>query len=51
MIDSFHTTALELGGASDGEPGLRPRYDANYSEAFVQHLDGNKLEAVTFSAE
>jgi catechol 2,3-dioxygenase-like lactoylglutathione lyase family enzyme len=50
MVDRFYATALEHGGTSDGEPGLRPKYDANYYCAFVRDPDGNKLEAVTYSA-
>jgi catechol 2,3-dioxygenase-like lactoylglutathione lyase family enzyme len=50
MVDRFHTVALANGGVSDGNPGLRPHYDANYYGAFVRDPDGNKLEAVTYSA-
>jgi catechol 2,3-dioxygenase-like lactoylglutathione lyase family enzyme len=50
MVDRFHTVALANGGISDGKPGLRPNYDANYYGAFVRDPDGNKLEAVTYSA-
>jgi catechol 2,3-dioxygenase-like lactoylglutathione lyase family enzyme len=49
MVDRFYATALENGGSSDGEPGLRPDYDPNYYGAFVRDPDGNKLEAVTYS--
>jgi catechol 2,3-dioxygenase-like lactoylglutathione lyase family enzyme len=48
-VQEFHRLALELGGSSDGEPGLRPQYDPNYYGAFVRDLDGNKIEAVTYS--
>jgi catechol 2,3-dioxygenase-like lactoylglutathione lyase family enzyme len=50
MVDEFHRLALAGGGTSDGGPGTRPRYDANYYAAFVRDPDGNKIEAVTFSA-
>jgi len=50
MVDEFHRVALAHGGADDGAPGLRPQYDANYYGAFVRDPDGNKVEAVTFSA-
>lgn len=50
MVDEFHRLALELGGTSDGAPGLRPVYDAHYYGAFVRDPDGNKIEAVTYSA-
>ncbi|MCR0980820.1 VOC family protein [Roseomonas populi] len=39
------------GGTEDGPPGLRPSYNANYYGAFVRDPDGNKIEAVTHSAE
>ena len=51
MVDRFHAAALAHGGTSDGEPGLRPEYDANYYGAFVRDPDGNKIEAVTYSAK
>ena len=47
-IDDFHAAALNAGGASDGEPGLRPHYYAGYYAAFVRDPDGNRIEAVTF---
>ena len=49
-VDAFHRIALANGGSSDGEPGLRPEYDANYYAAFVRDPDGNKIEALTFVA-
>jgi catechol 2,3-dioxygenase-like lactoylglutathione lyase family enzyme len=51
MVDRFYDTAIKLGGTSDGEPGLRPKYDAHYYGAFVHDPDGNKIEAVTYSAK
>jgi catechol 2,3-dioxygenase-like lactoylglutathione lyase family enzyme len=51
MVDAFHAEGLRSGGRSDGAPGLRPEYDANYYGAFVCDPDGNKVEAVTFSAK
>lgn len=51
MVNRFYDAALANGGASDGEPGLRPKYDANYYGAFVRDPDGNKIEAVTYSAK
>jgi hypothetical protein len=50
-VDTFYATVLERGRTSDGAPGLRPRYDANYYGAFVRDPDGKKLKAVTFSAK
>ena len=49
-VDAFFRTALAQGGTSDGEPGLRPHYDAHYYAAFVRDPDGNKIEALTFAA-
>lgn len=51
MVDDFYAAALAHGGTSDGPPGLRPEYDANYYGAFVRDPDGNKIEAVTYSAK
>jgi catechol 2,3-dioxygenase-like lactoylglutathione lyase family enzyme len=45
-VDAFHAAALEHGGRSDGAPGLRPAYGANYYAAFVLDPDGHRLEAV-----
>lgn len=50
MVDEFYRVALENGGADDGPPGLRPKYNAHYYGAFVRDPDGNKIEAVTHSA-
>lgn len=49
-VDAFYQTALAHGGTCDGAPGLRPEYDAHYYAAFVRDPDGNKIEALTFSA-
>lgn len=49
-VDAFFKAAIAHGGVSDGAPGLRPEYDANYYAAFVRDPDGNKIEAVTFTA-
>jgi catechol 2,3-dioxygenase-like lactoylglutathione lyase family enzyme len=51
MVDRFYSAALANGGQGDGEPGLRPEYDAHYYGAFVRDPDGHKLEAVTYSAK
>jgi catechol 2,3-dioxygenase-like lactoylglutathione lyase family enzyme len=50
-VDAFHSAALQAGGSSDGEPGLRPHYNLRYYAAFVRDLDGNRIEAVTFLPE
>lgn len=49
-VDAFHREGLAHGGRDAGAPGLRPEYDANYYGAFLFDPDGNKIEAVTFSA-
>lgn len=49
-VDIFHREGLAHGGRDAGAPGLRPEYDANYYGAFLLDPDGNKIEAVTFSA-
>jgi catechol 2,3-dioxygenase-like lactoylglutathione lyase family enzyme len=51
MVDDFYRVALNHGGSSDGEPGVRPEYDPHYYGAFVLDPDGNKIEAVTYSAK
>ncbi|HET7203939.1 MAG TPA: VOC family protein [Steroidobacteraceae bacterium] len=45
-VQRFHATACELGGRSDGAPGLRPAYGPHYYAAFVLDPDGHRLEAV-----
>lgn len=50
-VREFHRLGLELGGTDEGAPGVRPNYDGNYYGAFVRDPDGNKIEAVTFSAK
>ncbi|WP_375285712.1 VOC family protein [Sphingomonas sp.] len=50
-VDAFYAAALANGGTCDGKPGLRPEYDAHYYGAFVRDPDGNKIEAVTYSAK
>ena len=50
-VDAFHAAALEAGGTSNGEPGLRPIYHPNYYGAFVFDPDGNNIEAVCHAAE
>jgi len=52
-VRAFHATALAHGGISEGEPGLRPQYNADFYAAYVRDLDGNKLAVVCrgFTAE
>lgn len=48
MVDAFHAAALVNGGASDGEPRLRPQHGDGYYAAYIRDVDGNRIEAVTF---
>jgi catechol 2,3-dioxygenase-like lactoylglutathione lyase family enzyme len=44
-VEQFHAAALAHGGASEGAPGLRPRYQPDFYVAYVRDPDGNKLAA------
>lgn len=46
QVDQFHAKALAHGGTSEGAPGLRPQYNADFYAAYVRDPDGNKLAAV-----
>ncbi|MGJ5203683.1 VOC family protein [Bradyrhizobium sp. HKCCYLR20261] len=50
-VDAFHAAAVDVGGISDGAPGLRPHDRVRYYAAFVLDPDGNRIEAVTFPSE
>ncbi len=43
MVDQAYAAALANGGTSEGAPGLRPEYHANYYGAYFRDPDGNKL--------
>jgi catechol 2,3-dioxygenase-like lactoylglutathione lyase family enzyme len=45
-VDDFYSAALANGGSSEGAPGLRPHYSADFYAAYVRDLDGNKIAAV-----
>jgi catechol 2,3-dioxygenase-like lactoylglutathione lyase family enzyme len=49
-VRRFHAMALSNGGKDEGVPGIRANYNANYYGAFVRDPDGNKIEAVTYTA-
>ena len=49
-VRQFHETAIANGATDEGAPGIRENYNANYYGTFVRDLDGNKIEAVTFTA-
>jgi catechol 2,3-dioxygenase-like lactoylglutathione lyase family enzyme len=42
-VDDVHRIAVLLGAKSEGAPGLRPEYHANYYGAYVRDPEGNKL--------
>lgn len=42
-VHDAYTTALALGAACEGPPGLRPQYHANYYGAYFRDPDGNKI--------
>ena len=46
QVDAFFTAALKAGAQSNGVPGLRPHYHADYYGAFIIDPDGNNVEAV-----
>jgi catechol 2,3-dioxygenase-like lactoylglutathione lyase family enzyme len=47
-VRAFHAAALEMGGASDGDPGPRQAAMTVYFGAFIIDPDGNKIEAIAF---
>lgn len=46
QVDAFHAAALAHGGACEGAPGLRLRYNPDFYAAYVRDPDGNKLAVV-----
>jgi catechol 2,3-dioxygenase-like lactoylglutathione lyase family enzyme len=45
-VDAFWEAGTAAGYRSDGEPGPRPQYSADYYGAFLIDPDGNSVEAV-----
>lgn len=50
-VRAFHATAMKIGAADNGGPGLRQVYHAEYYAAFVVDPDGNNVEAVCHEPE
>jgi lactoylglutathione lyase len=50
-VQRAHDAALANGGASEGLPGLRPEYHADYYGAYFRDPDGNKLCAACHHPE
>lgn len=42
-VEVVHETAMRHGGVSEGAPGLRPHYHANYYGAYFRDPEGNKI--------
>lgn len=49
-VDRAYAVAMESGGVSEGPPGLRPGYHANYYGAYFRDTEGNKLCVVCHAA-
>ena len=50
-VRRVYAAALTAGGASEGEPGLRPHYHADYYGAYFRDPDGNKLAVCCHAPE
>jgi catechol 2,3-dioxygenase-like lactoylglutathione lyase family enzyme len=51
QVDRFWKTGIDAGYPSDGEPGPRPIYSADYYGGFLRDPDGNSVEAVHLGFE
>ena len=51
VVDAAYLAAISSGGSSEGEPGLRPEYHADYYGAYFRDPDGNKLCVACHVAE
>jgi predicted lactoylglutathione lyase len=48
-VDRIHKKALELGGADEGQPGLREELAGEgFYAAYFRDLDGNKLDVFCY---
>jgi lactoylglutathione lyase len=43
VVDQAYTVALANGAKSEGPPGMRPEYHANYYGAYFRDTEGNKI--------
>ena len=50
IVDRAYAVALANGGSSEGAPGLRPEYHANYYGAYFRDTEGNKVCVACHSA-
>ena len=48
QVDRLYQKALELGGADEGAPGLRPEGGEGFYAAYFRDLDGNKLDVFSY---
>ena len=51
LVRSAYATGLAHGGKSEGAPGLRPQYHANYYGAYLRDPEGNKIAFASHAAE
>jgi catechol 2,3-dioxygenase-like lactoylglutathione lyase family enzyme len=51
QVRRVYDTALANGGVSEGPPGLRPHYHANYYGAYFRDTEGNKVGVACHEAE
>jgi catechol 2,3-dioxygenase-like lactoylglutathione lyase family enzyme len=50
-VRDFHDRGLELGGTSEGEPGIREEAHPNFYAAYLRDPDGNKIVAICHARE
>ncbi|MAE93532.1 MAG: hypothetical protein CL910_02620 [Deltaproteobacteria bacterium] len=50
-VRDFHARALELGGVSEGEPGIREEAHPNFYAAYLRDPEGHKIVAVCHETE
>ena len=43
VVDQAYSVALANGAESEGAPGMRPEYHANYYGAYFRDTEGNKI--------